>query len=188
MRIRDIVITGEPVLHRPAARVVHIDEDLKSLVQDMFATMELAPGVGLAAPQIGVDLALFVYDWVDDDGVQHRGVAINPTLLMEPPAIGPLDDEEELEGCLSVPGERFPLRRSHRVVLTATNIDGNEFTIHADGWLARIFQHEFDHLLGVLYVDRLAEPHFTDASEAIRRDGWGVPGFSWLPGRDHLEG
>lgn len=188
MRIRDIVITGEPVLHRPAARVVHIDEDLKSLVQDMFATMELAPGVGLAAPQIGVDLALFVYDWVDDDGVQHRGVAINPTLLMEPPAIGPLDDEEELEGCLSVPGERFPLRRSHRVVLTATNIDGNEFTIHADGWLARIFQHEFDHLLGVLYVDRLAEPHFADASEAIRRDGWGVPGFSWLPGRDHLEG
>jgi peptide deformylase len=167
---------------------VHIDEDLKSLVQDMFATMELAPGVGLAAPQIGVDLALFVYDWVDDDGVQHRGVAINPTLLMEPPAIGPLDDEEELEGCLSVPGERFPLRRSDRVVLTATNIDGNDFTIHADGWLARIFQHEFDHLLGVLYVDRLAEPHFTDAREAIRRDGWGVPGFSWLPGRDHLEG
>lgn len=167
---------------------MHIDEDLKSLVQDMFATMELAPGVGLAAPQIGVDLALFVYDWVDDDGVQHRGVAINPTLLMEPPAIGPLDDEEELEGCLSVPGERFPLRRSDRVVLTATNIDGNDFTIHADGWLARIFQHEFDHLLGVLYVDRLAEPHFTDAREAIRRDGWGVPGFSWLPGRDHLEG
>ena len=188
MRIRDIVITGEPVLHRPAAPVVHIDEDLKSLVQDMFATMELAPGVGLAAPQIGVDLALFVYDWVDDDGVQHRGVAINPTLLMEPPAIGPLDDEEELEGCLSVPGERFPLRRSDRVVLTATNIDGNDFTIHADGWLARIFQHEFDHLLGVLYVDRLAEPHFTEAREAIRRDGWGVPGFSWLPGRDHLEG
>ncbi len=167
---------------------MHIDEDLKSLVQDMFATMELAPGVGLAAPQIGVDLALFVYDWVDDDGVQHRGVAINPTLLMEPPAIGQLDDEEELEGCLSVPGERFPLRRSDRVVLTATNIDGNEFTIHADGWLARIFQHEFDHLLGVLYVDRLAEPHYTDAREAIRRDGWGVPGFSWLPGRDHLEG
>lgn len=188
MRIRDIVITGEPVLHRPAAPVVQIDEDLKSLVQDMFATMELAPGVGLAAPQIGVDLALFVYDWVDDDGVQHRGVAINPTLLMEPPAIGPLDDEEELEGCLSVPGERFPLRRSDRVVLTATNIDGNDFTIHADGWLARIFQHEFDHLLGVLYVDRLAEPHFTEAREAIRRDGWGVPGFSWLPGRDHLEG
>lgn len=188
MRIRDIVITGEPVLHRPASRVDHIDEHLKELVTDMFATMELAPGVGLAAPQIGEDLALFVYDWVDDEGVQYRGVAINPTLMLEPLPVEPLDDEEELEGCLSVPGERFPLRRSDRVILTATNLDGNEFTIHADGWLARIFQHEFDHLLGVLYVDRLTEPHFTEARDAIHRDGWGVPGYSWLPGRDHLEG
>ncbi len=188
MRIRDIVITGNPVLHRPSAHVVHFDDDLRSLVEDMFATMELAPGVGLAAPQVGVDLALFVYDWVDDDGVQHRGVAINPTLLLEPSPIGPLDDEEELEGCLSVPGERFPLRRSDRVILTASNLDGNEYTIRADGWLARIFQHEFDHLLGVLYVDRLGEPFYTEARDAIHRDGWGVPGFSWLPGRDHLEG
>jgi peptide deformylase len=188
VRIREIVITGNPVLHRPSAPVVHFDDDLKSLVEDMFATMELAPGVGLAAPQIGVDLALFVYDWVDDDGIQHRGVAINPRLLLEPASIGPLDEDDELEGCLSVPGERFPLRRSDRVVLTATNLDGNDYTIHADGWLARIFQHEFDHLLGVLYVDRLSEPHLTEARDAIRRDGWGVPGFSWLPGRDHLEG
>lgn len=187
MRIRDIVITGNPVLHRPATPVVHRDEHLRELVTDMFATMELAPGVGLAAPQIGEDLALFVYDWVDDDGVQHRGVAINPSLVMDPLPVGPLDDEEELEGCLSVPGERFPLRRSDRVILTATNLDGNEFTVHAEGWLARIFQHEYDHLLGILYVDRLIEPHFTEARDAIRRDGWGIPGFSWLPGRDHLE-
>ena len=188
MDIREIVITGNPVLHRPSARVEHIDDYLKSLVDDMFATMELAPGVGLAASQIGVDLALFVYDWVDDDDVQHRGVAINPTLLLEPPSVGPLDEDEELEGCLSVPGERFPLRRSNRVTLTATNLDGNEFTIQAEGWLARIFQHEFDHVLGVLYVDRLVEPHYTEAREAIHQVGWGVPGFSWLPGRDHLEG
>ena len=187
MRIRDIVITGNPVLHRPCARVEQIDDHLKELVQDMFATMELAPGVGLAAPQVGVDLALFVYDWVDEADVQHRGVAINPTLLLEPAPIGPLDDEE-LEGCLSVPGERFPLRRSDRVTLTATNLEGNEFTIHADGWLARIFQHEFDHVLGVLYVDRLVEPHHAEARSAIHEIGWGVPGFSWLPGRDHLEG
>ena len=188
MHIREIVITGNPVLHRPCARVEHIDDHLKALVHDMFATMELAPGVGLAASQVGVDLSLFVYDWVDDNDIQHRGVAINPTLLIEPPAIGPLDDDEELEGCLSVPGERFPLRRSDRVTLTATNLDGNEFTIHAEGWLARIFQHEFDHVLGVLYVDRLVEPHQTEAREAIQQGGWGVPGLSWLPGRDHLEG
>lgn len=188
MRIRDIVITGNPVLHRPSAPVPRVDFHVKELVEDMFATMELAPGVGLAAPQIGEDYALFVYDWVDDDGTQHRGVAINPTLLLEPPSIEPLDDIEELEGCLSVPGERFPLRRSDRVILTATNLDGNEYTIHAQGWLARIFQHEYDHLLGVLYVDRLTEPHLTEARDAIHRDGWGVPGYSWLPGRDHLEG
>ena len=84
MRIREIVITGNPVLHRPSAPVHHIDDYIIELVDDMFATMELAPGVGLAAPQIGEDLALFVYDWVDDDDVQHRGVAINPSLMMDP--------------------------------------------------------------------------------------------------------
>jgi peptide deformylase len=188
VRIREIVITGNPVLHRPSAPVHHIDDYIVELVDDMFATMELAPGVGLAAPQIGEDLALFVYDWVDDDDVQHRGVAINPSLMMDPLPIGPLDDEEELEGCLSVPGERFPLRRSDHVVLTATNLQGNEFTVDATGWLARIFQHEYDHLLGVLYVDRLTHPHDEDAQGAIAEAGWGTPGFSWLPGRDHLEG
>jgi peptide deformylase len=188
VRIREIVITGEPVLHRPAARVVRFDDDLHDLVTDMFATMELAPGVGLAAPQIGENLALFVYDWVDEDDRQHRGVAINPTLMLEPLSVDELDEDEELEGCLSVPGERFPLRRSDRVIMTALDINGHEYTINAEGWLARIFQHEYDHLLGILYVDRLVEPFFAEAAEAIRREGWRVPGYSWLPGRDHPEG
>ncbi len=188
MRIREIVITGEPVLHRPAARVERFDDDLKDLVTDMFATMELAPGVGLAAPQIGENLALFVYDWVDENDQQHRGVAINPTIMLEPLSVDPLDEYEDSEGCLSVPGERFPLRRSDRVTLTASDIDGHEFTIEAEGWLARIFQHEYDHLLGILYVDRLVEPYLADATAAIQREGWGKPGFSWLPGRDHPEG
>jgi peptide deformylase len=188
VRIREIVIAGEPVLHRPAARVERFDDELRDLVTDMFATMELAPGVGLAAPQIGEDRALFVYDWVDEDDRQHRGVAINPTIVLAPLSVEPMDEEEELEGCLSVPGERFPLRRSDRVVMTAMNVDGHEFTIHAEGWLARIFQHEYDHLLGILYVDRLVEPFFREAAEAIYREGWGKPGFAWLPGRDHPEG
>ncbi|MDP4586069.1 MAG: peptide deformylase [Microbacteriaceae bacterium] len=188
MRIREIAITGEPVLHRPAARVERFDDDLRDLVTDMFATMELAPGVGLAAPQIGEDRALFVYDWVDDDERQHRGVAINPTIMLAPLRVDPVDEDEELEGCLSVPGERFPLRRSDRAILTAWNVDGNEFTVDAEGWLARIFQHEYDHLRGILYNDRLVEPFFTEARDAIHREGWGKPGFSWLPGRDHPEG
>lgn len=188
MRIREIVITGEPVLHRPAARVERFDDDLRDLVTDMFATMELAPGVGLAAPQIGENVALFVYDWVDENDQQHRGVAINPTIMLEPLSVDPLDEDEELEGCLSVPGERFPLRRSDRVTMTAMNVDGHEYTVTAEGWLARIFQHEYDHLLGVLYVDRLTTPYSVEAADAIRREGWGVPGYSWLPGRDHPEG
>lgn len=188
MRIRDIVITGEPVLHRPAERVAHIGDDIRELVDDMFGTMEMAPGVGLAAPQIGVNLAIFVYDWVDDDDVQHRGVAINPTLLLEPLPVDALDEEEEIEGCLSVPGERFPLRRSNRVRLSATDLNGNDYSVDADGWLARIFQHEYDHLLGILYTDRLVEPYFTESREAVHEMGWGGPGRSWLPGRDNLEG
>lgn len=188
MRIREIVITGEPVLHRPAGPVNHIGDDIRELVDDMFGTMELAPGVGLAAPQVGVDLAIFVYDWVDEEDVQHRGVAINPTLMLDPLAVTPLDEEEEIEGCLSVPGERFPLRRSDRVTLTATDLNGNDYTITASGWLARIFQHEYDHLLGIVYTDRLVEPYFSDSRDAIADAGWGGPGRSWLPGRDHLEG
>ncbi len=188
MRIREIVITGEPVLHRPAGPVNHIGDDIRELVDDMFGTMELAPGVGLAAPQVGVDLAIFVYDWVDEDDVQHRGVAINPTLMLDPLAVTPLDEDEEIEGCLSVPGERFPLRRSDRVTLTATDLNGNDYTITASGWLARIFQHEYDHLLGIVYTDRLVEPYLSDSRDAIADAGWGGPGRSWLPGRDHLEG
>ena len=188
MRIREIVITGEPVLHRPAGPVNHIGDDIRELVDDMFGTMELAPGVGLAAPQVGVDLAIFVYDWVDEDDVQHRGVAINPTLMLDPLAVTPLDEDEEIEGCLSIPGERFPLRRSDRVTLTATDLNGNDYTITASGWLARIFQHEYDHLLGIVYTDRLVEPYFSDSRDAIADAGWGGPGRSWLPGRDHLEG
>lgn len=188
MQIRDIVITGNAVLHRPAEPVAHIDDGIRALVDDMFATMELAPGVGLAAPQVGVGVALFVYDWVDEDDVRHRGVAINPSLNLEPLSIDPLDEEEEIEGCLSVPGERFPLRRSDRVTLTATDLSGADFSITADGWLARIFQHEYDHLRGVLYTDRLVEPYSSESRVAIADAGWGMPGHSWLPGRDHLEG
>ncbi|MEY4457703.1 MAG: peptide deformylase [Actinomycetota bacterium] len=187
MAIHTICITGEPVLHRPSAPVGPITEELRALVADMFETMEAAPGVGLAAPQIGLDLALFVWRWEDENNVLQEGVAINPVLLVEPTGNEPLDEDEEAEGCLSVPGERFGLRRSHHAILTATNLDGEEFTIDAHGWLARIFQHEYDHLLGILYVDRLSEPRLTQARREIRRAGWGKPGHSWMPGVDHLE-
>jgi peptide deformylase len=182
-----IRITGDPVLHRPAAPVSEIDDDLRTLVADMFETMALAPGVGLAAPQVGVPLRVFVYNWTDDDDVLWRGTAINPQLWLSPVPIGEPDADEESEGCLSLPGERFPLRRAQLAILNATNLNGDEFEVRAEGWLARIFQHENDHLDGILYADRLGYDHAKASQKAIRKRNWGVPGLSWMPGEDHLE-
>jgi peptide deformylase len=187
MAVLPIRITGDPVLHSPASPVTEFDEELRTLVEDMFETMDEAPGVGLAGPQVGVPLRLFVFGWTDDDDVLHRGVAINPVLWQSPLSIAELDEDAESEGCLSFPGERFPLRRAERVVLRAVDLEGVPFEIEADGWLARIFQHEYDHLDGVLYVDRLGHPYGKAAAKVQRKNSWGVPGLSWLPGRDHLE-
>ncbi|HEU4808620.1 MAG TPA: peptide deformylase [Homoserinimonas sp.] len=187
MAVLPIQITGEPVLHTPASPVTEFTDDLRALVADMFETMEAAPGVGLAAPQIGTGLRLFVYDWTDDDDRHWRGVAINPQLWISPPPTGNADEDEESEGCLSVPGERFALRRSELAILRAVDLDQKPFEVRAEGWLARIFQHEYDHLDGVLYVDRLDPVQAKSAAKAVKRNGWGVPGESWLPGVDHLE-
>jgi peptide deformylase len=188
MAIRRIVITGESVLHTRAREVEVFDEELRVLVRDMFDTMDKAPGVGLAAPQVGIPLRVFVYDYPDDDGNERRGVVINPELVISEVSTEAPDEEDEVEGCLSVPGERFPLKRAERAVLTGVDLDQNPVQIDADGWFARIFQHEFDHLNGTLYVDRLAEPWKSEAAEAVEELGWGKPGHSWLPGKDKLEG
>src|SRR4051812_45029146 len=119
MAVRPITITGEPVLHAPAMPVTDFDDALRRLVDDLFDTMDEAPGVGLAAPQVGVPLRVFVYSWADDDGGEWRGVAINPELWQSPLSIDPLDAETESEGCLSIPGERYPLRRAGSVILRA---------------------------------------------------------------------
>ena len=188
MAVRPIRITGDPALHSPASPVAAIDDTVRELVRDMEETMAAAPGVGLAAPQVGVGLRVFVWSWIDDAGMHHRGTAINPELLIAPLTLDDLDEDEESEGCLSIPGERFPVRRSAEALLTATDLDGERFQIRATGWLARIFQHEYDHLDGVLYADRLAHPHDRGVAKAIRKNSWGTPGQSWMPGVDHPEG
>ncbi len=175
------------MLHSPAAPVVDFDDALATLVHDLEDTMAAAPGVGLAAPQVGVALRVFVYHWRDGEGGVYRGTAINPELWISPPTLDELDDDDESEGCLSIPGERFALRRSDRALLRATELDGTPYEIAAEGWLARIFQHEFDHLDGVLYADRLVHPNDRLAAKAIKRRSWGSPGQSWMPGVDHLE-
>ncbi|MEO5921697.1 MAG: peptide deformylase [Pseudolysinimonas sp.] len=187
MSVRPIVITGEPVLHTRARPVGDIDDDVRALVRDMEETMAAAPGVGLAAPQVGVPLRLFIWNWHDEDGVEHRGTAIDPELWISTTPTGEPDVDAESEGCLSVPGERFPLRRAELARLRATDLDGRPFDVKASGWLARIFQHEYDHLDGVLYVDRLTYPLSRAAAKVIKKKSWGAPGASWTPGVDHLE-
>ena len=86
-----------------------------------------------------------------------------------------------------MPGERFPLKRAETVVVTGVDLEQQPIRIEAEGWFARIFQHEFDHLDGTLYVDRLAEPWKEISTDIIADNGWGKPGLSWLPGRDNLE-
>ena len=186
MPVHEIRISGDPVLHSPAAAVSAFDPQLRELVADMFDTMRAAPGVGLAAPQIGVGLQLFVYEWTND-GVLHRGVAANPKLSLSPVPERLPDEEQEQEGCLSFPGYRFPLVRSESVVLEAQDEFGKAYELRADGWLARIFQHEYDHLQGTLYVDRLLPIFAAEVSEIVDAEGWGVPGRSWHPGVDDLE-
>lgn len=188
MAVLPIRITGDPVLHFPAAPVTEFGAELATLVADMVETMHAAPGVGLAAPQVGVPLRLFVYDWTDDDENRMHGVAINPELWISPVPAGEADEEAESEGCLSVPGERFPLRRAPLAVLRAVDASNTPFEIRTGGWLARILQHEYDHLDGVLYVDRLEHVHAKAAAKAIRKNGWGTADQSWLPGVDDLEG
>jgi peptide deformylase len=187
MAVLPIRISGDSVLHSPAAVVTDFDDELRTLVADMFETMEAAPGVGLAAPQVGVGRRLFVFHWEDDDDTVWRGVAVNPELWISPPPVGPADEDDESEGCLSIPGERFPLRRAELAILRAVDLDGTPFEIRAEGWLARIFQHEFDHLDGILYADRLEAPHAKAAAKAIKRNGWGVEGLEWMPGVDDLD-
>jgi len=188
MAVRPIRIMGDPVLHAPASPVEEITDEVRELVADMYETMDAAPGVGLAAPQVGVGLRIYTYAYEDDEGRPWRGVILNPELWMAPLIPGEPDEDEESEGCLSFPGERFALRRSEKVLVTGIDLDGNPVRIEVDGWRARIMQHEFDHLDGVLYTDRLTGSDAKLVAKIARKRGWGKPGSSWMPGVDDLEG
>lgn len=187
MTVRPIRITGDPVLHTLAQPVTRFDDELQELLYDMVDTMRAAPGVGLAAPQIGVSQQVFVWEWTDDEGILQQGAVINPTLDTGPRSTSSADPEADLEGCLSIPDLRFPLARANRVVLTGTTPQQTPLQITAEGWLARIFQHEFDHLQGTLYADRLPWRDKRRARREIRGNGWGQPGHSWTPGVDEYE-
>lgn len=175
------------MLHAPAAPVTEINDEVRRLIADMYETMDAAPGVGLAAPQVGVGLRIFVYNYQDDDGLPWRGEIINPELWVRPLEPGSADPDEESEGCLSFPGERFPLRRSDEVLVTGLDLTGAPVEIRVDGWRARIVQHEFDHLDGILYIDRLDDSDWKTTQKIARKRGWGRPGNAWMPGVDDLD-
>jgi peptide deformylase len=182
--VRPIVIYGEPVLHRRAEPVAEFDDELRALVADMFETMDAAHGVGLAATQIGVGLRVYTWALPNDDGVPTRGVIVNPYVsASRPPQLEP-DPDEEQEGCLSFPGESFPLKRGEKASVTGFDVDGNEVTFESTGWFARCMQHEYDHLNGTLYVDRLGERWGKKAKKAAKRRGWQGAGSFWTPGVD----
>jgi peptide deformylase len=167
--------------------VTIFDQQLEQLVQDLFDTMDKAPGVGLAAPQVGVSLRVFVYSYPDDDDNPRRGVVINPTLTHSPIEAGSADEELENEGCLSFPGERFALKRGASAIVEGVDLENKPVRIEAEGWFARVFQHEFDHLNGIIYVDKLELESRKAAFEAMEELGWNKAGVSWLPGTDNLE-
>ena len=152
-----IRIVGDPVLRQRAEEVTEIDGRLAKLCEDMIETMYDAPGIGLAAPQVGVQKRFFVYDIGDGPAV-----LINPVLNES-------DGEWEYhEGCLSVPGMSFDIVRPKTVSVTGVDLDGNDVEFEADELMARMLQHEIDHLDGVLLLERLDEDQRREAKRAIR--------------------
>ena len=141
-------------MHRPQQPVTTYDEELRALVADMVATMYAADGVGLAACQIGVDLAVFVFDCPDDSGEHTAGVVCNPVLTLPEGRDRRLDEGDE--GCLSLPGAFVPCARPDFATVTGTGLDGEPVTFSGDGLLARCLQHETDHTLGTVFGDRLS--------------------------------
>lgn len=152
MTAREIVTLPQAILRRKAHKITNFGPDLQLLADDMVETMRLAPGVGLAAPQVGEPVRLIVVEYGDDEDEE-----IPPKLyIMANPEITRSSEEklDGTEGCLSIPGVQGDVERFAAVTVKGLNRHGTPMTIKAHGWLARIFQHEIDHLDGVLFVDR----------------------------------
>lgn len=140
---------GDPVLRVEAEEIDTIDDELRALARDMFDTMYAEEGVGLAGPQVGVGRRIIVVD-PREDGIEPRAL-INPEIVAETEEM-----ERAEEGCLSIPGLRELVDRCAGVVVEAVDLDGEPVRLEADGLLARILQHEIDHLDGILFLDRLS--------------------------------
>lgn len=163
MAVQPIRLFGDPVLTTRADEVTSFDKELRNLVRDLTETMLDAPGVGLAAPQIGVSLRVFTYH-VDDEQAGHL---VNPVVR----AVGE-EEQDGDEGCLSLPGLAFPTVRKLKVVATGVDMHGEPVTVEGTELLARCVQHEVDHLDGILFIDRLDAEQRKAAMRAIREAEW----------------
>ena len=148
MSVRRILLLGDPILRQACDPVTKVDDDVRALVDDLTDTMYEADGIGLAAPQIGVPLRVFVYDVREPEGAP--GALINPAIVEES------GQTKEEEGCLSIPDLRELVARAERVVVEGLDRDGREVRLEADGLLSRCLQHEIDHLDGILFIDRVS--------------------------------
>jgi peptide deformylase len=155
----EIRVIGDPVLKQNAAEVTDIDAKLVRLVDDMFETMYAAPGLGLAAPQVGVQKRLFVWDLQDGTG---------PRAIVNPEIVESDGEWVYEEGCLSVPGLSWEIVRPNHVHVVGRDLDGNEVSIEASELAGRMFQHELDHLNGVLLVERLSDEDARAAKRQVR--------------------
>lgn len=156
MTVKPIITVDDPTLREKSKKVSHFGERLERLVKDMFDSMHAVQGLGLAAPQIGVLRRVFVIKIpaeIDEEGKEiappERYVMVNPEIVRSQ------GEEEMEEGCLSVPGYRGLVKRSTRVVVKGQDLEGKRVRYRGEGTLAQAFQHEIDHLDGVLYLDRL---------------------------------
>lgn len=161
MSIKPIRHFGDPVLVTPTSEVIDFDKELRLLVKDLTETMLDAPGAGLAAPQIGVPLRVFVWDV---DGA--LGHLINPSLDLSS------EIQEGDEGCLSFPDLVYPTTRALRAVAKGFNMHGEPIVVEGSDLLARALQHETDHLDGILFIDRLTAADRKDAMREIRESEW----------------
>ena len=152
MAVLPIITAPDPRLKVQCEPVESVDAAIAKMMDDMLETMYLAPGIGLAAPQVGEAVRLIVVDteWTEDGADRDALIVVNPTLS---------DPEGKVvwnEGCLSVPDYTADVERAERIVLRGTDLDGNEIVEHAEGLQAVCFQHEIDHLDGVLFIDRIS--------------------------------
>jgi peptide deformylase len=166
-----MTLHGDPVLHAPCEPVTDFDASLARLVEDMFATMYAAVGVGLAANQVGQSLRVFVYDCPDDDEVRHLGHVVNPRLVEADGVV-----VRGSEGCLSLPGLEAGTPRYDHAVVEGFTMTGEPVTIPGTGFFARCLQHECDHLDGKVYPDRLTGWRKSKVLREARKAKWGRAG------------